>query len=213
MAPRVPTRNVTAVLIAAALLLKLIPTKPVAHTLKPKYSMAQRDTAHVLKVSRNTVSNQFKKKTQIVQVNPAYAHQGLTLSLKVDESWSFVGSKQCPRWLWWVENASNGQIVAFVFGRRTHATFRNLVSLLDRHGIKVGGWIRDAWWAYIDCLDQKLRVESKALLQSLERKHLTLRTRIKRLTRRTIYFSKSITVHDNVIGLFINRFFFEHQHS
>ena len=28
-------------------------------------------------------------------------------------------------------------------------------------------------WAYFDCLDQSIRLESKALLQSLERKHLT----------------------------------------
>ena len=65
--------------------------------------------------------------------------------------------------------------------------------------------------AYFDCLDQALRVEAKALLQSLERKHLTLRTRLKRLTRRTICFSKSVVVHDTLIGLFINYYFFEHQ--
>lgn len=39
----------------------------------------------------------------------------------------------------------------------------------------------------------------------IERKHLTLRTRIKRLARKTICFSKSIEMHDIVIGLFINR--------
>ena len=64
--------------------------------------------------------------------------------------------------------------------------------------------------AYFDCLDQSIRLECKPLLQSLERKHLTLRTRIKRLTRRTICFSKSILVHDTIIGLFINQFFFNH---
>ena len=37
----------------------------------------------------------------------------------------------------------------------------------------------------------------------IERKHLTLRTRIKRLARKTICFSKSIWLHDVVIGLFI----------
>jgi insertion element IS1 protein InsB len=42
----------------------------------------------------------------------------------------------------------------------------------------------------------------------LERKHLTLRTRLKRLVRKTICFSKSIPMHDLVIGLFINRFEF-----
>jgi insertion element IS1 protein InsB len=42
----------------------------------------------------------------------------------------------------------------------------------------------------------------------MERKQLTLRTRIKRLTRKTIGFSKSIEMHDIVIGLFVNRYAF-----
>jgi insertion element IS1 protein InsB len=48
----------------------------------------------------------------------------------------------------------------------------------------------------------------KANNQRIERKHLTLRTRIKRLARRTICFSKTELMHDTVIGLFINRFEF-----
>src|SRR3989449_5432050 len=42
--------------------------------------------------------------------------------------------------------------------------------------------------------------------QKIERKHLTLRTRIKRLVRKTICFSKTIQMHDIVIGLFVNRY-------
>ena len=39
-------------------------------------------------------------------------------------------------------------------------------------------------------------------------KHINLRTRIKRLVRRTICFSKTECMHDLVIGLFINRYEF-----
>ena len=42
----------------------------------------------------------------------------------------------------------------------------------------------------------------------LPRNHLTWRTRIKRLVRKTICFSKSILLHDIVIGLFVNRYEF-----
>ena len=44
--------------------------------------------------------------------------------------------------------------------------------------------------------------------QKIESKHINLRTRIKRLMRRTICFSKTIAMHDLVIGLFINRYEF-----
>ena len=48
----------------------------------------------------------------------------------------------------------------------------------------------------------------KVHTQQIERKHLTLRTRIKRLARKTICFSKSVLMHDVVIGLFVNRYEF-----
>jgi hypothetical protein len=44
--------------------------------------------------------------------------------------------------------------------------------------------------------------------QKIESKHINLRTRIKRLVRRTICFSKTEHMHDLVIGLFINRYEF-----
>jgi insertion element IS1 protein InsB len=44
--------------------------------------------------------------------------------------------------------------------------------------------------------------------QKIERKHLTLRTRMKRFVRKTICFSKSILLHDIVIGLCVNRYEF-----
>jgi len=44
--------------------------------------------------------------------------------------------------------------------------------------------------------------------QKIERKHLTLRTRMKRLVRKTICFSKSTQIPDIVIGLFVNRYAF-----
>ena len=57
-------------------------------------------------------------------------------------------------------------------------------------------------------LDPEQHTTSKRFTQKIERKHLTLRTRIKRLTRKTICFSKSTQMHDIVIGLFVNRYAF-----
>jgi insertion element IS1 protein InsB len=41
--------------------------------------------------------------------------------------------------------------------------------------------------------------------QKIERQHLTLRTRMKRLVHKTICFAKTTQMHDIVIGLFVNR--------
>lgn len=130
------------------------------------------------------------------------------LRLCADEMWSFVRNKRHPRWLWWVEEAATGRVLAFVFGRRTHATFRRLRAVLRAAGWVVDHWFTDAWWAYVDELDPAARTEGKAALQRLERKHLTLRTRLKRLTRKTICCSKKQFFHDGLITLFIFHFFF-----
>ena len=61
---------------------------------------------------------------------------------------------------------------------------------------------------YTRHLDPEQHTTSKRYTQKIERKHLTLRTRIKRLTRKTICFSKSAQMHDIVIGLFVNRYAF-----
>ena len=45
----------------------------------------------------------------------------------------------------------------------------------------------------------------KRYTQRIERTNLTLRSRIKRLARKTIGFSKSEEIHDKVIGTFIER--------
>jgi insertion element IS1 protein InsB len=81
-----------------------------------------------------------------------------------------------------------------------------LKALLAPFGIR--RFYTDGWGAYHRHLDPKHLVVGKRRTQQLERKHLTLRTRIKRLVRKTICFSKSITMYETVIGLFINRFEF-----
>jgi insertion element IS1 protein InsB len=66
----------------------------------------------------------------------------------------------------------------------------------------------DDWGAYTRHLEPEKHIIGKSGTQKIERKNLTLRTRIKRLARKTICFSKSILMHDIVIGLFINRYEF-----
>jgi len=85
--------------------------------------------------------------------------------------------------------------------------FKHLKGLLEPFGIK--HYYSDGWGAYLRHLDESIHTVGKSNTQRIERKHLTLRTRIKRLMRETICFSKSIRMHDIVLGLFINRFEFE----
>jgi insertion element IS1 protein InsB len=125
---------------------------------------------------------------------------------EVDEMWSFVGKKTAPRWLWHAIDHHTGKVLAYVFGRRQDQVFLQLKGLLEPFGIK--RYDTDHWGAYTRHLDPDEHNPGKRNTQQIERKHLTLRTRIKRLTRKTICFSRSTQMHDIVIGLSVNRYEF-----
>jgi insertion element IS1 protein InsB len=123
-----------------------------------------------------------------------------------DEMGSFVQRKKEPRWRWHAIDHHSGKVLAYVFGRRKDAVFLNLKALLEPFGMT--RYFTDYWGAYTRHLDAKEHQPGKRHTQKIERKHLTLRTRIKRLARKTICFSKSIQMHDIVFGLFVNRYEF-----
>jgi insertion element IS1 protein InsB len=130
--------------------------------------------------------------------------RGLTSEL--DEMWSYVGKQAEPRWLWHAIDPTSGTIVAYVCGRRKDEGFLQLKALLEPFGIT--RFYTDGWGAYERHLAPEQHTMGKAHTQKIERKHINLRTRIKRLVRRTICFSQTTTMHDLVIGLFINRYEF-----
>ncbi len=77
--------------------------------------------------------------------------------------------------------------MAHVFGERTLATLERLLSLL-----------------YESRLKGKLHVISKRYTQRIERHNLNLRQHLARLGRKSLSFSKSVELHDKVIGHYLN---------
>jgi len=125
---------------------------------------------------------------------------------EMDEMWSFVAHKGQQRWLWHAIDHMSGAVLAYVLGSHKDSVFLKLKSLLAPFHIT--RFYTDDWGAYQRHIPEAQHEISKENTQKIERKHLTLRTRIKRLARKTICFSKSIQMHDIVLGLFINRYAF-----
>ncbi len=130
----------------------------------------------------------------------------LEVEAEVDEMWSFVQSKHQQRWLWWAIDHRTGEVLAYVLADHKDKAFLKLKALLEPFGIMQ--FYSDGWGAYERHVAPVFHTVGKRNTQQIERKHLTLRTRIKRLARKTICFSKSTVMHDVVIGLFINRIAF-----
>jgi insertion element IS1 protein InsB len=125
---------------------------------------------------------------------------------EMDEIWSFVGSKGPPRWSWHAIDHHTGAVLAYVFGRRKDEVFLKLSALLEPCGLT--RYYTNHWGADTRHLDPGVHSPGKRNTQKIERKHLTLRTRIKRLVRKTSCFSKTTQMHDSVIGLLVNRYAF-----
>ena len=96
-----------------------------------------------------------------------------------------------------------GIILATVFGKRKDGVFKQLKVLLKPFNITC--YYTDDRGAYERHLDTATHQVGKRNTRKIERNNLNLRTWIKRLTRKTICFSKSTLMHDTIIGLLINK--------
>lgn len=143
---------------------------------------------------------------EVIKVEETHGTTSDNSEAEIDEMWSYVGSKDKQRWLWHAIDRGTGSVLAYVLGERKDRVFLELKGLLEPFGIS--HFYTDDWGAYERNLDPEQHSIGKENTQKIERKHLTLRTRIKRLARKTICFSKRKQMHDIVIGLFVNRYEF-----
>ncbi|WP_419722607.1 IS1 family transposase [Shigella dysenteriae] len=156
-----------------------------------------RDTARTLKIGINTVIRNFKKLTPKRITSSPVAHADVALICELDEQWSFVGSKARQHWLWYAYNTKTGGGLAYTFGPRTDETCRELLALLTPFNI--GMITSDDWGSYGREVPKDKHLTGKIFTQRIERNNLTLRTRIKRLARKTICFSRSVEIHEKVV--------------
>ena len=115
--------------------------------------------------------------------------------------WSFYHDKKHQVWLWWAVDHKTNTPLAYTFGTREYKYLDELLKLLSE--FHIGMVYADNNFAYSSRMSPDKLVTGKRNTQQIERNHLTLRTRIKRLARKTICFSKNMEIHKAVIGTFI----------
>ena|GEM_PF-6769738 len=76
------------------------------------------------------------------------------------------------------------------------------MSLLSPFDVVI--WMTDGCPLYESRLKGKLHVISKRYTQRIERHNLNLRQHLARLGRKSLSFSKSVELHDKVIGHYLN---------
>ena len=126
---------------------------------------------------------------------------------EMDEFWSFVENKSNQRWTWYAMDKDSGIILSWHNGKRTDEDLQVLLNQMQH--IPISKYYTDDWGAYSRLLEKHKHIVGKDQTWKIERKNLNFRTHIKRLNRRTICYSKNEQIHDNVIGSYIERYYYK----
>ncbi|HFI8086180.1 TPA: IS1-like element IS1A family transposase [Escherichia coli] len=161
-----------------------------------------RATARIMGVGLNTILRHFKKLRPQSVTSRIQPGSDVIVCAEMDEQWGYVGAKSRQRWLFYAYDRLRKTVVAHVFGERTMATPGRLMSLLSPFDVVI--WMTDSWPLYESRLKGKLHVISKRYTQRIERHNLNLRQHLARLGRKSLSFSKSVELHDKVIGHYLN---------
>jgi insertion element IS1 protein InsB len=133
----------------------------------------------VLRHANHALVTLPRPRADAVRVRPKRAAE-------LDELWSFVGTKATARWLWHALDHHSGRVLAYVVGTRKDTVFLKLKALLASFGIT--RYYTDKAGVYQRHLPPEQHTVGKLTMQKIERKHLPLRTCLKRLARRRSVF-------------------------
>jgi IS1 family transposase len=150
-------------------------------------SVGIRGIGRVLKIATGTVLNRIQAMAARISKPPISRKQQI---VEVDELWAYIGRKENEYWLAYALDKETREVIDFIIGKRTKGTLKILIDSVLVFGPKK---IRtDKLTIYKRLIPHHLHHRSANAINHIERKNLSIRTHIKRLSRRTICFSRSI---------------------
>ena len=170
-------------------------------------------------MNTRTVSSVIKKKPSklnphLLDVVEQKQLQRLDLEIRYDiewdELWSYVGKKTEPYWTWYVIERNTGVIVAWKNGRRSNEVLKKMLERIESLATKYA--FTDSWKAYVSLLPKHYtHLVGEDQTWKIEHRNLNFRTHLKWLQRKTICFSKNKLMHDNVIEMYIEKYYYKHR--
>jgi insertion element IS1 protein InsB len=155
-----------------------------------------RDCACVLGISSGVVLRHMISKAGEVVIKPKEKHYH---KVQIDEQWSYVKKKQKKVWLLYAYCHESGEILAFSMGKRNAKTVSHLMIKLK--GLEIDFYLTDEWEAFTSILPYYQHVIGKRYTKAIEGMNTWFRTRLRRLVRRTVCFSKKLLNHYSMIKL------------
>lgn len=162
-----------------------------------KEGMGIRSSARFLKISTTTLLKRIlsiadKLKLPVISIGKSY---------EVDELCTFVKRKSKPIWIVCAYERESKRVVSFCTGNRTNQTLSIVLKTL--RFAKASYIFTDGLKNYRYLIDKAVHQVVRYGTNRIERFNLTLRTHLKRLNRRTICFSRSITVLNAMLKIYL----------
>lgn len=148
-----------------------------------------RSTARILSISPNTVIRRIIKIGSKLK-RPYLISKGG--NYQVDELFTFIGSKTNRVCIAYSLESVTGNVIDIVVGRRNKTNLRKITDTLilsEAQQIKT-----DKLNLYSLIIPKQLHKTKNRGINKIERRNLNLRTHLKRLTRRSICFSRSLQI-------------------
>lgn len=144
-----------------------------------------RSISRIINISTKTVLSRMLKISK--EIKPPYFLK-LGCKFEVDELWGFIGNKDNVTWITYAIERETKTVIDFIVGRKTSENIKPLINkllLLDPKRIYT-----DRLNIYPSMIPKKIHKQFQYCTNKIERYNLTLRTHVKRLSRKTICFSK-----------------------
>lgn len=154
-----------------------------------KESVSIRGIGRILRIALSTVIRRIKSIADTIQKPPVPLNRK---TFELDEIRTYIGNKENQCWIAYALCSQTKQVVDFVVGKRSKRTLRMIVNTLLLSGVET---IKtDKLNIYQSLIPSQRHISAAYNINHIERNNLNLRTHLKRLSRRTICFSKSLVM-------------------
>lgn len=147
-----------------------------------------RSISRLLQISPTTVISRIKSISQNISI-PLIPRFKV---FELDEMCTFVRKKENRIWIAYAIRKDTKEVVSFNVGKRTNKTLRRVTESLILSDAKLVH--TDKLRNYQSLLPDKIHRTKQYSINHIERMNLNLRIHLKRLSRRTICYSRSITM-------------------
>ncbi|CCG52178.1 Transposase IS1 family [Flavobacterium indicum GPTSA100-9 = DSM 17447] len=156
-----------------------------------------RSISRILKISKNTVLSKIIYISNFVKPKPFVK---LGCKFEIDEIWTFIGCKNNMTWITYIIERESKSVIDFFVGSKTKENIKPLIEKVLMLYPKT--IFTDKLNVYPSIIPKEIHKRFQYCTNIIERNNLTIRTHVKRLSRRTICFSKSVVILNAILKIY-----------